>query len=87
LSSSPYAFFRISWICFTTIADGFEKFPVFVIGKVAWPRAFNKKTGAQSGFYYRNSAKAWMTVQLYQDWIPLQPRYNTCRNLTAGNLS
>jgi hypothetical protein len=54
---------------FTSNADGSEKLPAFVIGKAARPRAFNKKTGAQLGFYYRNNAKAWMTAQLYQDWI------------------
>lgn len=32
---------------------------------------FNKKTGAQLGFYYQHNAKAWMTAQLYQDWIQL----------------
>ena len=54
---------------FTANADGSEKLPPFIIGKAARPRAFNKKTGAQLGFYYWNNAKAWMTTQLYQDWI------------------
>jgi len=54
---------------FTSNADGLEKLPPFVIGKAARPRAFNKKTGTQLGFYYRNNAKAWMTAHLYQDWI------------------
>ena len=54
---------------FTTNADGSEKLPAFVIGKAAWPHTFNKKTAAQLGFYYRHNAKAWMTAQLYQDWI------------------
>ena len=50
-------------------ATGSEKLPPFIISKAARPRAFNKKTGTQLGFYYRNNAKAWMTAQLYQDWI------------------
>ncbi len=54
---------------FTSNADGTEKLRPFIIGKAARPRAFEKKTGAQLGFYYRNNAKAWMTAQLYQDWI------------------
>lgn len=54
---------------FTSNADGSEKLPPFVIGKAARPRAFNKKTGEQLGFRYRNNAKAWMTSHLYQDWI------------------
>ena len=54
---------------FTSNADGSEKLPPFVIGKPAKPRAFNRKTGNQLGFYYRNNAKAWMTALLYQEWI------------------
>lgn len=54
---------------FTSNADGSEKLPPFVIGKAARPRAFNRKTGKQLGFRYRNNAKAWMTSHLYQDWI------------------
>jgi hypothetical protein len=54
---------------FTSNADGSEKLPPFIIGKAARPRAFNRKTGEQLGFYYRNNAKAWMTAHLYQDWI------------------
>ncbi|KAF8812708.1 DDE-domain-containing protein, partial [Phlegmacium glaucopus] len=54
---------------FTSNADGSEKLPAFVIGKAAHPRAFQRKTGKQLGFYYRNNAKAWMTTQLYQEWI------------------
>ena len=54
---------------FTSNADGSEKLRPFVIGKAARPRAFNKKTGEQLGFYYRNNAKAWMTAHLYQDWM------------------
>ena len=54
---------------FTSNADGSEKLQPFIIGKAARPRAFNKQSGAQLGFYYRNNAKAWMTAHLYQDWI------------------
>jgi hypothetical protein len=54
---------------FTSNADGSEKLPAFVIGKAHKPRAFQKKTGTQLGFYYRNNAKAWMTSILYQEWL------------------
>lgn len=37
---------------FTSNADGSEKLPPFIIGKAAWPRAFNKKRGDQLGFHY-----------------------------------
>ena len=53
----------------TTNADGSEKLPPIVIGKARRPRAFNKKTGDQLGFHYRNNAKAWMTSSLYGEWI------------------
>jgi hypothetical protein len=53
----------------TSNANGSEKLSPFIIGKAAQPRAFNKKSGAQLGFYYKNNAKAWMTTQLYQDWL------------------
>lgn len=54
---------------FTSNADGSEKLEPFVIGKAHKPRAFGKKTGSQLGFYYRNNAKAWMTADLYQEWL------------------
>ena len=54
---------------FTSNADGSGKLPPFIIGKPAKPRAFNRKTGRELGFYYRNNAKAWMTSHLYQEWI------------------
>ena len=59
---------RLTFV-FTANADGTEKLPAFIIGKAAWPRAFQKKSGAQLGFYYQSNANAWMTTQLYQDWI------------------
>jgi hypothetical protein len=54
---------------FTSNASGSEKLPPFVIGKANKPRAFQKKSGKQLGFYYRNNAKAWMTSQLNQEWL------------------
>ena len=53
----------------TCNADGSEKLPPFIIGKFEHPRAFNKKSGAELGFYYRSNAKAWMTTNLYQAWL------------------
>ena len=54
---------------FTSNADGSEKLPPIIISKAKKPRAFQKKSGKQLGFYYRNNAKAWMTSALYQEWI------------------
>ena len=53
----------------TVNADGSEKLEPFVIGKAVKPWAFKRKTGEQLGFYYCNNAKAWMTGNLYQEWI------------------
>jgi hypothetical protein len=54
---------------FTANADGSEKLEPMIIGKAHKPRAFGKKTGSQLGFYYHNNAKAWMTADLYQEWL------------------
>ncbi|SJL05224.1 uncharacterized protein ARMOST_08590 [Armillaria ostoyae] len=54
---------------FTANADGSDKLEPFIIGKAKCPHAFNKKSGENLGFYYRNNAKAWMTTVLYQEWI------------------
>jgi len=56
-------------LVFTSNVNGSDKCQVFIIGKAAQPRAFQKKSGAQLGFYYRSNANAWMTAQLYQEWI------------------
>lgn len=54
---------------FTMNADGSEKLPPVIIGKFERPRPFQRKSGAQLGFYYRSNAKAWMTTVLYQEWL------------------
>jgi hypothetical protein len=59
---------RIS-IALCANADGSEKQELFFIGHAAKPRAFNKKTGQQLGFYYRHNKKAWMTSLLFQEWL------------------
>ncbi|KAG6863579.1 hypothetical protein C0993_010995, partial [Termitomyces sp. T159_Od127] len=52
---------------FTMNATGTEKLPPVIIGKAERPRAFQKKSGAQLGFYWRSNAKAQMTTILYQE--------------------
>jgi hypothetical protein len=54
---------------FTVNADGSEKRPPLIIGKAKHPRAFRKRTAASLGFLYRNNAKAWMTAEIYQQWL------------------
>jgi len=54
---------------FTANADGSKKLLLLIIGKAAWPWAFQKKTGAQLCFYYWNNVKAWMVTKIYQEWL------------------
>jgi hypothetical protein len=54
-------------ILFACNADGSEKLPLFFIGKSAKPRCFNRKSGKELGFYYRNNKKAWMTAVLFEE--------------------
>ena len=49
----------------TINATSSEKLPPLIIGKAAKPRVFQKKSGADLGFYYCSNAKAWMTIDLY----------------------
>ena len=58
--------FRVT-IFFACNATGTEKLPPFFIGKSAKPRCFQKKTGKQLGFYYRNNKKAWMTAIFFEE--------------------
>jgi hypothetical protein len=50
-------------------ANRTKKLVPFIIGKAEQPRAFQRKSGAQLGFYYRYNVKAWMTAKLYQEWL------------------
>ena len=59
---------RLTYL-FTANADGSEKLPPLIIGKALKPRAFGHKSVAQHGFHYKNNAKAWMTGDIYQDWL------------------
>ncbi|GAA5914404.1 hypothetical protein JCM5296_001706, partial [Sporobolomyces johnsonii] len=47
---------------------------MFVIGHARRPRSFLKKDGDEHGFYYRFNKKAWMTGELFIEWIL---RWNT----------
>ena len=58
--------FRVT-ILFACNATGTKRLPLFFIGKSAKPRCFQKKTGKQLGFYYRNNKKAWMTTILFEE--------------------
>ena len=54
---------------FTSNANRSQKLPPFIISKAAHLHTFNKKLGLQLRFFYWNNAKAWMTADLYKEWI------------------
>jgi hypothetical protein len=41
----------------------------FIIRKAFKPQPFKGQTGDQLGFYYHNNVKAWMTANLYQEFL------------------
>ncbi|KAJ2919528.1 hypothetical protein MD484_g941, partial [Candolleomyces efflorescens] len=65
---------------FTANAAGTEKLPPIIIGHACCPRALKRKTGEQLGFYYRNNAKAWMTIVIYEEWIRSLDAHFCCQN-------
>ena len=56
-------------IAFACNSTGTDKLCPFFIGKFARPRCFQKKTGRELSFYYRNNKKAWMTSVLFEEWV------------------
>ena len=56
-------------IALTANSDGNHKLPPFFIDHAHKPRCFNRKTGEQSGFLYRNNKEAWMTGVLFGEWL------------------
>ncbi|KAI7949502.1 hypothetical protein MJO28_008323 [Puccinia striiformis f. sp. tritici] len=56
-------------IAVTTNSDGSEKLPLLIIGKWAKPKAFKKKSGLSLGFDYHFNKRAWMTTEIFHDWI------------------
>ena len=56
-------------LAFTANSTGTHKLQPLIIGNAAKPRAFSKKSGDQLGFYYRNNKKAWMTGDLFNEFL------------------
>nr|CCA27684.1 putative CENPB/ARS binding proteinlike protein [Albugo laibachii Nc14] len=56
-------------VALTCNAEGSDKCEPFIIGHANKPRCFQKKSGDQLGFYFRNNLKAWMTGALFQEWL------------------
>ena len=59
---------RLTFV-FAANADGSHKMEPLIIGHAQRPRAFNRKSGEQLGFYYRSNAKAWMTGLIFREWL------------------
>ena len=56
-------------LCLTSYADGTDKLELLIIGHFEKPRCFQRMSGKQLGFYYRSNKKAWMTRELFQEWL------------------
>ncbi|KAI1004883.1 hypothetical protein K3495_g3333 [Podosphaera aphanis] len=56
-------------LCLASNADGSDKLELMIIGHFKKPRCFQSKSGNQPGFYYRSNNKAWMTRDLFQEWL------------------
>lgn len=52
-----------------------------VIGTAKKPRVFRRQSGQALGFDYHNNSKAWMTSQLFFDWLH---RFDSHIGLTSG---
>lgn len=50
-------------------SDGSDKHQLFFIGTAQKPRAFKKKTADQYGLAYRANKRAWMTAELFFEWL------------------
>ncbi|XP_053404457.1 tigger transposable element-derived protein 4-like [Mercenaria mercenaria] len=50
-----------------TNMSGTDKLPLFIIGKSAKPRCFKNVKTLQT--QYTNNKKAWMTGQIFEDWL------------------
>lgn len=48
---------------------GTERFHVVMIRKSRNPRCLKDKLGSEILFYYRNNIKAWMTGDLFTEWM------------------
>ena len=54
---------------FTCNADGSESLEPIIVGKALKPRCFKKKTGKEHGYYYRANHTAWMTSEIFTEWV------------------
>lgn len=97
-SGGKHAKNRIS-VAFGVNMTGSEKLPLMVIGKYGKPRCF-KGARLPSGVVYKHNKKAWMTAQLFEEYVrQLDRRFaakkrsilivldNASSHVDVGNLS
>ncbi len=56
-------------------ASGTEKFSFLVIGKSEKPRCFGNEYPQSLGIYFRSNFKAWMTIEIFFEWLHLFDAY------------
>ncbi|XP_062578214.1 tigger transposable element-derived protein 6-like [Saccostrea cucullata] len=56
-------------VALATNATGSTKIRAFVITKVNCPRCFGKTYNPETYVRYRHNTKAWMTSELFQEWL------------------
>ncbi|RAW28578.1 hypothetical protein PC110_g15044, partial [Phytophthora cactorum] len=56
-------------VALTCNADGSDMREPFIIGHAMKPRCFEKKSGADLGFYYRSNNKALMASVIFREWL------------------
>jgi hypothetical protein len=56
-------------LAFTANADGTERLPLLMIGHAKRPHCFKKKMGEQLGFQYHSNSCAWMTGDIFRQWL------------------
>ncbi|EGZ29935.1 hypothetical protein PHYSODRAFT_323385 [Phytophthora sojae] len=56
-------------IALTANADGSDALPPLFLGRAKQPYCFTKRTASQLGFEYKANQKAWMTGQVFREWL------------------
>ncbi|EJU05236.1 DDE-domain-containing protein [Dacryopinax primogenitus] len=54
---------------FTTNANGTERMPPYILGHAQMPRCLQNCSGTQLGFDYHWNQKAWMTSELFNEYL------------------
>ena len=71
---------RITFLVCANV-DGTERLPPLVIGRSKNPQSFDGQERSEHGFDYHHSKKAWMTCDLFYEWLK---RFDSIIGTTAG---